>query len=294
MEYYKNLNINDIDGELWKEIEGYEGLYWVSNLGRIKSKRISKFNIKKQSLNKGGYLTVKLCVNYVSKNLLVHRIVSSAFIGKYSNQFKVTNHKNNIKTDNRDVNLEICNHSYNNKYSYDFGNKKPVMMIGEKNPSSKCIVKIDLFGNYISEFKTKKEASLDINLKTIRIFRLSKKICSNNGYIFMYKQEYNTIKKNDDSIDLPFFRSYKGIKRKTIHTIKTRNIVQLDDYNNVIEIFESYKLAEKKIGKRGVLDVCRKRIYKDKNGYTKHYNKCGGYNWMYYEDFLLSKNVLLK
>lgn len=88
--------------EHWKNVEGYDGLYQVSNLGRIKTK---KGLIRKQTLNKNGYLYVNLCKNGKIKNIPVHRLVAIAFVEHYENGLTV-NHKNEKKTDNRADNLE--------------------------------------------------------------------------------------------------------------------------------------------------------------------------------------------
>ena len=67
--------------EIWKDIKGYEGLYQVSNLGRLKSlnyKNSEKERILKYGINTQGYLIVCLCVNKQRKIFAVHRLVSQA------------------------------------------------------------------------------------------------------------------------------------------------------------------------------------------------------------------------
>lgn len=273
--------------EEWKEIRGYEGRYWISNMGRVLSKRGRNYKLLKPIMNWGGYLSVNLCKNYSRKQVLIHRIVVSHFIKEYNQVLNATNHKNNIRTDNRASNLEICDYSYNNKYAYSYGFKRPVMMLGSKNPSSVAVIQLDLEGKFICEFICMKYAKLSLNLKApLRVYKIGKKICANKGWVFMMKNEYNKIKKEDGSVELPKFRRYNGEKRIIINTKQLRKIVQLSVDDNLIKVFDNYKIAEKEIGKKGVLDVCRNRIFKDKQGYIHQPKTCGGFKWMYYDEYI--------
>ena len=77
--------------EIWKDIEGYEGIYQVSNLGNVKN--IRKDKIRKPSINPNGYKMVNLYKNGNFKNLLVNRLVAKAFIPN-PNNYPVVNHIN--------------------------------------------------------------------------------------------------------------------------------------------------------------------------------------------------------
>ncbi len=112
--------------EQWKDIEGYKGIYQVSNLGRVRSldhyvktghngERLVKGRILKQNKTCNGYLFIKTSKKYGSKHLAVHRLVAKAFI-ENSNKFPNVNHKDEIKHNNIVTNLEWCNHSYNALY----------------------------------------------------------------------------------------------------------------------------------------------------------------------------------
>ena len=98
--------------EIWKNIEGFEGLYQVSSEGRVKSLerkvrhgRTVKERILKPYMDRGGYLLVGLCAGGKKKTLKVHRLVCEAFHDNQDNKSDV-NHINENKTDNRACNLE--------------------------------------------------------------------------------------------------------------------------------------------------------------------------------------------
>ena len=113
-------------GEIWKDIEGYEGLYQISNMGRVKSlertvwdsrgyyKTVSE-KIRKGYDNGHGYLRVTLCKDGKDKTCRINRLVAMAFIPNPDNLPEVNN-KNEDKTDNRVENLEWCSKSYNVNY----------------------------------------------------------------------------------------------------------------------------------------------------------------------------------
>lgn len=103
-----------MENEIWKDIKGYEGLYQVSNMGRIKSSHNRKSFIKGRLIQK-GYLQVALCSKNKREYKLIHRLVAEAFIENPSNLPQV-NHKNEDKTLNIVENLEWCSNEYNHNY----------------------------------------------------------------------------------------------------------------------------------------------------------------------------------
>lgn len=112
--------------EIWKDIIGYEGIYRISNLGRVlslerevsnssHSKRIVKAKILNSSHRGHSYDYVHLCKGNKYKREYVHRLVAKAFISN-PNRYLEVNHKNENKHDNRAENLEWCNRLYNVNY----------------------------------------------------------------------------------------------------------------------------------------------------------------------------------
>ena len=168
-EIYKNLSLEDLPGEVWKEIPDTNGLYFVSNLGRIKSIDKYKFfkdgrkpfvlkgRIIKQFPNWQGYL--HCCIlngNGGKKHISVHKVVCNVF-NPNPNNYPCVNHKDENKQNKRWDNLEHCTYSYNITY----GSRK-----GEKDIP---IFQYNLNGEYIRKFNSTTEASsiLGINRRSI-------------------------------------------------------------------------------------------------------------------------------
>jgi hypothetical protein len=111
--------------EIWKPIKNYEGLYEVSNLGRVKSlsrlvnhkdsNRLINERILKPWDNSHGYLQVKLLKNGKSNSFRINRLVADSFLDKLDYQNQV-NHKNSIRNDNRLENLEWVSNLENNSH----------------------------------------------------------------------------------------------------------------------------------------------------------------------------------
>ena len=107
--------------EIWKDIEGYEGLYQVSNTGLIKSfkkwKRAHQPDeyFLKPSISDNGYCQVTLYKDKKRNKFLIHRLVASAFI-KNPKNYPHINHKDENKLNNNVSNLEWCTVAYNNAY----------------------------------------------------------------------------------------------------------------------------------------------------------------------------------
>lgn len=112
--------------EDWKDIKGYEGLYQVSNFGRVKSLerksdcdgRIIREKILKTGVNNPGYKFVILRKDGISKNRMIHRLVAEEFINQKG---ECINHLDGNKLNNHISNLEVCSNSKNRKHAYDNG-----------------------------------------------------------------------------------------------------------------------------------------------------------------------------
>jgi len=134
--------------EIWKDIEGYKGIYQVSNYGRVRGleryvnykstglKRILKEKILKPNVIKGGYLQVKLLKNNTSKCYLVHRLVALNFL-ENKRDLPQVNHKDENRQNNHLDNLEFCDSQYNNNY----GNRNENIRLNHNNQYTKKIKK---------------------------------------------------------------------------------------------------------------------------------------------------------
>jgi len=109
--------------EIWKDVVGYEGLYEVSNLGRVKSlnyNHTGKPSLLKLITTKYGYLDVSLHKNGVTKSFKVHILVSLSFLDclKSSNEVYVVDHINGIRSDPRAENLRFVTQRFNSSIGF--------------------------------------------------------------------------------------------------------------------------------------------------------------------------------
>lgn len=124
--------------EIWKPIEGYEGLFEVSDRGNVRSLdkydrngRFWKGKTLSKNVVSSGYHRVVLCVNNCSKHMYVHRLVADAFIPNPENK-ETVNHKDGDKTNNAVDNLEWATQGENIKHSFrELGHKKSRAQLGK-------------------------------------------------------------------------------------------------------------------------------------------------------------------
>ena len=150
------------DIEVWKTAvydgEVYEGLYQVSNWGRVRSlgngnSNNSKERILKTYIERCGYLKVKFYKNGEKKDCLVHRLVAETFLENPENKPEV-NHIDENKENNRVDNLEWCDSNYNNNY----GSRNE--RITKSNTNGKCskrVLQLSLSGDLILEWPSTAE-----------------------------------------------------------------------------------------------------------------------------------------
>jgi hypothetical protein len=136
--------------ELWKPIPDFDGMYEISNMGRVKScKRTRKSKagsisnvqerILKQRSDKNGYRAVDLCKDVKLHYFRCYRLVADAFIPN-PNHFPVINHKDEDVTNNVVSNLEWCSVSYNTSYSVHKRSQK-VLFDGVEFPSIRSLAR---------------------------------------------------------------------------------------------------------------------------------------------------------
>ena len=195
--------------EIWKDVKDYEGLYKVSNLGRIKRldgyivvndqyhKRIYKKQIKEKIIsqskdNSGYYLVTLIDTRKANKNKnfkreRVHVIVAKSFLNK-EKYHQCVNHKDGDKANNKVENLEWCTYKYNTLHAIKTGllkSKPPII--------TKKIIMKNIDGEFIREFNSIKEAYMFLNKKrTGNIAEVClKKRNMAYGYIWEYSSRKN-------------------------------------------------------------------------------------------------------
>lgn len=186
--------------EIWKKINGYEGIYEISNLGRIKSvprthymgnnrQRVIRERIRK-FMAYAGYWRVNLNKNGVQKNYKVSRLVAQTFLPNYENK-PCVNHKNGIKKDNRVENLEWATIAENNLHAYVTGLKHNTQR--QKDAASitakakrKPVLMYTLEGKFIKRFNSVKSAQEETKSWPSKVLRGLKK--STHGYVFKYEE----------------------------------------------------------------------------------------------------------
>ena len=115
--------------ERWEDIDGYDGIYKISDFGRVKS-FVSGVNkvcgkLLKPNIGERGYSYIMLYKDGKKANIQIHRLVAIEFLENKEKKHQV-NHKNGIKSDNRLENLEWCTQSENMKHSLNTGLKIPL------------------------------------------------------------------------------------------------------------------------------------------------------------------------
>jgi len=194
--------IKDLEGEEWRDVVGYEGLYMVSNLGRLKSMpkkkgyaKITSEFLLKISIDKGGYEAIGLLSDGKPYRTGVHRIVAIAFIENPDMKPQV-DHVNTVRTENMVSNLRWVTYKENNNNPLTILHASE-SKIGEKcylfgksgalHNKSKGVAMFNLGGDYIREFGSTREAEHVTGILHQSIAKCCRGILrKSSGYIWRY------------------------------------------------------------------------------------------------------------
>lgn len=267
------LSLEDFEGEVWKEIDGQNGCYSVSNLGRIRRNQFVKNwdiqrkirythyhkykpIIKKVHDNGHGYLVVTL----LDKRYYVHRLVGTAFIPNPQSKPEI-DHINTIKYDNRAMNLRWVTKSENMRNELTHKSNK----LAHADP----VIALDYYGNYVAEYQSAADAAKHIGVAPSVVkdaIRGNRSARMAKGFQFVRKLGYNP-----KSNQLKLLKKSRT-SEESVPTAKT--IILLDNNNCIQAVYQSATVASSYINfTHGYISrLCRNKLYK--------YN----HTWFYMKD----------
>lgn len=238
--------IKDLEGEVWLPIVGYEGLYEVSNKGRVKSlprniKNGSGEFVSYERLLVGGvssgYRHYLLHKDGKRQDLRANRLVAMAFIPNPDN-LPYVNHKDENKLNNRVENLEWCTAEYNVNYATAPERRR------QNDGTIKAVCQYDMDGNFIAKHRSINDAKRAIGARQhSTIVQCCQKIrLSYKGFIWLYADDVNSltmiVNQNKESNN---FHRVLCINRATNERIQ---------YNSIGEAIRQSRLTRAKIDKR--------------------------------------------
>lgn len=123
--YFNRFTEEELEREQWRDVDGYDGMYQVSDLGRVRSLKYGSVKVLRPGKSNKGYLQVGLFRDGKAKNYKIHRLVAQAFIPNDDESKTQINHIDECKQNNRLWNLEYCTAQYNTTYNDIHHRRKP-------------------------------------------------------------------------------------------------------------------------------------------------------------------------
>lgn len=278
MEQIKNYEVNserwtsleNYEGEIWKELPEYEGLYQISNYGRIKriprndqglgNRTLAK--IRKYNFDKDGYCVVVLSKDGIKRVKKVHRLVLETFLPN-SEQLPMVNHKDEDKTNNRLSNLEWCTAKYNCNYGTAL--ERTAKKLTNRTDCSISVLCFNLKGVMIREYPSISEVKRTFGKNVNHIY----KVISHgggyaNGYVWIQKE-------NIENLQNILNKRYSSPKE----------VVQLTMDFQFVNEFKNAQEASRTTGicSNNIRECCR-----HEQSYAK------GYRWLFKDEYEQSIN----
>lgn len=268
------LSLDDFEGEIWKDIPNFKGLYQVSNMGRIKSmdryivykrpqdskqrKVLYKGTILKAS-HYGKYLICHIGHNNKKISIKYHRLVCSVF-NSNSENLKEVNHLNEIKTDNRAENLEWCTRKQNANWGTAI-KRSSVARVNHPD-LSRVVYQFTLDGQFVAKYPSAKEAARHLGLKSANILSSCHDLFSSStgGFLWSFTQAPDVILQK------------RKRKERGLQFYSEKAVRQLSKDGYLIKEFPSIAEASRQTGiEKNTISRCCKHY-----GY---YKTAGGYKW---------------
>lgn len=260
--------------ELWKDIEGFEGIYQISSKGNIRSldrwvidKNGRKVFWKSQPIKPrpqhkdgSGYLQVSLRMNGKYIHFLVHRLVAKAFIPNPNNLEQV-NHIDENKHNNDVNNLEWLSRLDNTRYGTG------IDRMAEKH--STAIMQLDMDGNVIKEWQSIRQAKMSVAASIWSAILEGRRICK--GYVWIERDKYINMTK--EQLQEFISNEVNKLKQKKINTRKvmseknSKPIVQLNLDGSFVKEWKSAKEAQNNGYKANDIRACVRGKQKTSRGY---------------------------
>lgn len=197
-----SLSLNDLDGELWKDIKEFEDLYQVSTYSRVKSKKRENCNnqfgderILKPYKNDRGYYQIGLHKNGKTYSSRIHILAAQAFIPKATFKYMPYENKDDINLDDLEVNHKDENPSNNHINNLEWCTKKYNCNYGTRNKKLKELHEIkvnqySLDGKFIKTWNSLTEAAKNLNCNQPHMSEVCNgKRKTAGGYIWRYYKE---------------------------------------------------------------------------------------------------------
>lgn len=247
---FENSGIRFFDMEvIWKAVPGYEGLYEISNCGRLKC--FVKGVITYGAISAKGYRVTCLYKNKKKKSVFIHRLVAKAFIPNPQN-LPFINHKDENKLNNNVENLEWCTAKYNSNYG--------TCAERIKKAQSYIVCQFDLEGNLLNEYVGAQDAATATGLDRVTITNCcSGKRLSCGHFLWLYKQD-------KDKISAIVNRCKSSINFKTVYAYTT-DLHLIGKYYSQSEASRQLKIPRKTLLKnidKGVIKkynlICKSEL----------------------------------